>query len=134
MTTRAVGNRRLLKLADILDKADAAHRKLKQPTYAQSLFVHPCGTPACAIGHWAAHNRRRGWRVDVNNSVGSVYKNGNYNTIMAGIEEFDLGVAEYLRIFGSDGCGHARTGKEAAKFIRRFVAERKLVNYSGWAS
>lgn len=126
MTTRAVGNRRLLKLADILDKVDATSRKLKKPGYKQTRFVHPCGTPACAIGHWAAHNRRRGWSVEVNNAVGSITKNGSYNTITAGREEFDLDIAEYWRLFAGHGCGQARTGKEAAKFIRRFVAKRKL--------
>lgn len=127
MTTVAVGNRRLLKLADILDRADALHRKQHEPTYNQSRFFHSCGTPACAMGHWATHNPRR-WGVDTEQYRDSYehlprFRSGG-SVITGGMADFALWCGEYDDIFGDQGCDNARTGKQAAKFIRQFVAQR----------
>ena len=122
-TKLKAGWKRLLKLADILDVADAEHKKKGEPTYDQSQITHRCGSPACAIGHWISHNRRRGWRV----KEGLVYLRGeyvywDYPQLLA---EFDIDYGDGRQLFDSGGCGGAHTGKQAALYIRKFVA-RKL--------
>jgi hypothetical protein len=122
-----VGAERLLKLADILDAADALHRENKEPRYNQEAFIHPCGTPACALGHWAAANPRR-WRTD--EEIGMfrwVYLRANSSDepLEDAGQEFGISPGEASELFDHDGCGAARTGKQAAKYIRKFV-ERKM--------
>lgn len=119
MTTLAVGNRRLLKLADILDEADADHRAKKEPTYNQGRFVHPCGAPACALGHWAAHQPSR-WRLGMQ----CVDPCSGAQIREQAAVDFALGMYDYDLLFAAGGCGEAKTGKQAARFIRKFVARR----------
>lgn len=53
----------LEELACILDKADALHAEKGEPAYKQAAYAHASGTPACALGHWAAAHPERGWRI-----------------------------------------------------------------------
>lgn len=124
MTSLAIGNRRLLKLANILDTADAAHRKRKEPTYSQYEFTHDCGTPACALGHWAAANPRR-WYFEGSlypqlRNAGSPYT----SPLDDACDEFSIDSDETQELFDVGGCGNARTAKQAAKYIRAFVKRR----------
>lgn len=123
MTTHATGMRRLLKLADILFTADAQHRKSKEPTYDQTRLRHDCGTPACALGHWASNNRRR-WE----------WEEGHYpvlrhestgETWFDATKEFAITYEEADELFEMNGCGRATTGKEAARYIRGFVKRKQ---------
>ena len=116
-----LGNERLLKLAAILDVADAEHRKKKEPTYDQTEIVHPCGTPACAVGHWAAANPDR-WQI---RNECTYLKGSRLGPISAVCEEFVISDDEYRELFGMSGCGEAKTAKQAAKYIRRFVKRRQ---------
>jgi hypothetical protein len=114
------GNRRLLKLADILDVADALHRKRGEPGYDQGREEHDCGTPACAWGHYAystAARRKKFVRLIPYAGVESA----NYNDSMT---EFSLSVAEKNEVFGIDGCDSASTAAQAAAYIRDFVRAR----------
>jgi hypothetical protein len=108
-TNRQIGNDRLLALAVLLDTADEVHIAKDEPTYCQSYTFHMCGTPACAGGHWNVAQ-------DVRNIEGALSFLRN--------ETFDLSEAEWMSIFGEKGCGNAQTSKEAAEFIRDFVARR----------
>jgi hypothetical protein len=116
---RQTGLKRLLVLAGILDRADAAHRRRKEPAYDQTRVTHSCGTPACAGGHWDASpqgvaiGRRAG---------GSVYRTyGREVSVLPWTTVFALTDNEEYSIFGHRGCGGARTAKDAAEFIRAFV-------------
>jgi hypothetical protein len=114
------GNERLLQLAKILDGADAAHRKAKEPTYDQRHVVHECGTPACAAGHWVVANPDR-WEI----RDGCTYLKGSRaSPVRALSEEFALSLDECEDIFGGAGCDYAKTAKQAAKYIRNFVKSR----------
>lgn len=116
-----VGATRLIKLAKILDKADALHAKLGEPAYDQGAVIHPCGTPACALGHWAFHNPRR-WCLDVFNGA-TLKVTGHSNTIPNGMGEFGIDEDESRALFGYTA--DPNTAKEAATLIRAFV-KRKL--------
>jgi hypothetical protein len=108
-TSIKIGNRRLLKLASILDTADAEHRRRGEPTYDQRAFDHQCGTPACAYGHWISqsHVNRR---LVLNEREAE--------------SEFAISPHEADELFSHRGCNYARTAKQAAKYIRKFVARR----------
>lgn len=113
MTTLAVGNRRLLKLADILDTADEEHIRKGEPTYSQHAFTHPCGSPACALGHWSAakHVARKRRNLPL--------------MVVDAVDEFALDFDDACEIFGPLGCDYAQTAKDAAKYIRAFVKRRQ---------
>lgn len=122
MTTRAEGNAKLLRLAAILDTADALHAERGEPGYCQVLYQHGCGTPACAQGHWAAANPDRWEFID-----GMTYlRNSHLTSKGAAMREFALDdeFGEWGELFAEDGCDNAQTAAEAAAYIRAFVARR----------
>lgn len=129
------GNRRLLQLAAELQGVRAAKfvKKLAGIRgYDQTLIHHPCGSPACAWGHYVINNKRRRARILKGLGDDEVYDDAVINegyvklpTMVAAGEEFALGEEERNKLFESDGCGRAKTGTEAAKFIRNFVKNRQ---------
>lgn len=100
MTTIAVGNRRLLRLAAIVAKSK---------TYNQARATNECGSPGCVIGHIEADPFFR----RLTNSQ-SFYE-----------DLFAMGIMDWLSITATEGCNNAgRSGKKAAKHIRNFVKGR----------
>lgn len=105
-----IGNRRLLKLAEHLEA-------LPRGQYDQTEISSDGAR--CALGHsWDLPQYRRAARA-VPPSGGFFSSSGFYH----------LTEEEWPDIFGSDGCRQsdgrsARTGKQAARFIRKFVAAR----------
>jgi hypothetical protein len=87
-----------------------------------------CGTPACALGHYGA-------RRDLQNVFvidGGSVEGFGLSTVDRGapffrtvIEHFGLEPGEDDELFGTDGCGEAKTAIEAAEYIERWVAERQ---------
>lgn len=124
------GLKRLLVLAGILDKADAEHRRKKEPTYLQTQVVHWCGTPACAGGHWDYSKpgvalARRGARQP-GRLKAFIDSNGHWTSALRWVDEvFFLTYKQDEDIFGFRGCDGARTAKEAAKYIRNFVKQQR---------
>lgn len=123
MTTRAIGNARLLRLANILDTADQAHAEKGEPTYYQPKFAHECGTPACALGHWAFNNRKR-WTWKNTDSGVICRRKNSPGTGLFESAEFDLNVYQANELFGNSGCGEAKHAQDAATYIREFVKNR----------
>jgi nitrate reductase alpha subunit len=114
-----LGARRLLRLAKILDTADALHRKRGEPTYDQTREVNlDCETPACAWGHYAFSSKALHKKyVLAKGSLAWV----NYHDAK---REFNLDDCDHVDIFGFNGCNRARTAKQAAKYIRSFVKRK----------
>lgn len=97
----------LLELASILDKVPLGN-------YCQREFGDgSCQTPACALGHWAL---RKGY----NNNILRYH----YKTVAN--EDFGIGGYAYSSLFGPWGCNNAQTAKQAAEYIRNYVAEETL--------
>lgn len=119
MTEIEEGNKRLLNLARVLSKVDEQHAKKGERGYNQETFRHPCGVPACALGHYIY--TKRGKETGFYTVTSSSYA----------IEEFALDLTGYMQLFSSWGCGNAQSGKAAAAFIRKFVKERKQLE--AWA-
>ena len=88
-----------------------------------------CGSPACALGHYAA-------RLDFQRTFRLVFSWDDFPTIHAGKREvgyisdeilahFGITEDDAEELFSGDGCGRAKSPKGAALYIERFVA-RKL--------
>ncbi len=132
MTTWKLGRQRLLFLADVLDIVDKGHELSGERTYSQSAFVHPCGAPACALGHYAAQFPRKYQFKDVTSAVTDhqkivlAYRDGLYVSYDDNrtINEFSITHDEARELFAGYGCGGAENAKEAAAYIRKFVARK----------
>ena len=126
MINQDEGNKRLLLLASILDTADQLHGQRGEPTYDQQRMTHPCGTPACALGHWA-EARRDLWTIDV--SLGApLYvhrQTQTYGYVEGAVEDFALTEDDAEELFGEKGCGGAKTAMQASAYIREFVRKRQ---------
>lgn len=109
----------LLELADILDRADAEHEARGEPGYDQERFAHSCGTAACALGHWAAAHPER-WSI--NPTRLTLHSRTCADALEGAKIEFGLAPSQVYVLFDSDGCGGAKTAKQAADYIRAFVA------------
>lgn len=138
-----IGSVRLLELADVLDTADERHHAKGEPKYLQAMYRHKCGTPACAMGHYAANfSERIKWastvlpryieyirarEVSFNLDVPAFKILGGewVSGTSAAVHEFCLTPEEGVELFGGTGCGGARSARAAAKYIRTFVF-RKL--------
>jgi hypothetical protein len=140
--TREEGLVRLENLAVLLEAAHARYTALKQfyddnsddfdangdplqvAGYYQGRIGHPCGTPACAIGHYAyeGNTGRFGWTKD-----GEAHSARDFPAhLFKQIEhEFCLGTYEVDVIFGGAGCDNAQTAGEAAEFIRQFIEDKR---------
>jgi hypothetical protein len=93
-----------------------------------------CGTPACALGHYAS-------RRDLQRVFDLGKSGGRFGTVwglrvtgkrgLAGfndravLDHFALSKEESAELFDQDGCGDAKTTKQAARYIRKFVARKE---------
>jgi hypothetical protein len=101
------GNRRLLKLADVLDAVPLGMYDQTNILWRhqQANLAEPCAM--CAMSY--AYLNQRAF-PGLNEFEGDTY--------------FKLADGQWDLLFGVVGCGNARTAKQAAKYIRKFVAKR----------
>lgn len=125
MTTREQErqDRRLLNVARALRESPAPE------DFDMDFYRKFCGTPACALGHYAARrdlqstfffpeNSRYIWKL-VRPQFEIFYDSPCVQT------HFGLDEDESPEIFGGNGCGNAKTAIQAAKYIEKFVKNRK---------
>ena len=94
--------------------------------------VEFCGTPACALGHYASRTDLQRL-LQVEKTSGREHPDAKMvfrsNGVPADIfdrevqEHFGLDEEESEELFGSHGCDDARTPVQAARYIERFVRE-----------
>lgn len=127
----------------LLNVAKALRESPQPDKFDMDTYVHPCGTPACAFGHYAvrsdlqdlftAHATPLMWQgID---HIGGK-ENISYDAAVV-LEHFDITQEEADRIFGCSGVADemvedfgpsellalaAKTPLEAAAWIERFVA------------
>jgi hypothetical protein len=115
-----VNEERLLNVAKAL-------RESKNPeSFDMGLYVNGgCGTPACALGHYAsrtdlqtAYRLKPDSEIIVRTSDGSCV---DYNT-MDIADHFEIQGDDLEDLFSPEGCGSALSTIEAAEFIEAFVA------------
>jgi len=87
-----------------------------------------CGTPSCALGHYAARrDLQSAFKIfnpgTPNAYVGAVGARStmDYNGV-AVTGHFGVTDKQAEELFSESGCGNAKTAKAAAAYIRKFVA------------
>lgn len=112
---------RLLNVAKALRESPSPHM------FTMVHYGHACGTPACALGHYAA-------RTDLQDAfeltqsgflVTTDAGDGRHRTLFKTLEHFGINNDQENNLFGLRGCAEARTPIEAAEYIERFVAEHE---------
>lgn len=94
-----------------------------------------CGTPACALGHYAARrDLQREFKIWTDKRygyAGILARSDGSSEFEAAAEHFGLtydpydGDGEVYELFAPSGCGGAKTPKQAARYIERFVARKE---------
>jgi hypothetical protein len=134
------GEQRLYELADLVEK---------QTEYDQHYFFNWCGTPSCALGHWAAAHPERWTRVTDGDKLFPVLKSylahpepltvaqvyqvlHKQELIMrSACHEFDIRRGDYMSLFSAGGRGWDRTDNhKAAAFIREFTDKKVTARLS----
>lgn len=122
-----------------------AVRESERPQAFYMARIHTCGTPHCVFGHYVARrDLQQVFQFAVGDYAEQIYQetHGNlHNVVLMGVwgatipvmhwrravaDHFELTDDQVELIFGSVGCGDARTVEQAAEFIERYVA-------GGWA-
>lgn len=98
--------------------------------------IHSCGTPCCALGHYAARtDLQQAFYIDPTKwGFRLVGRTEEYDWLRYDgsevCEHFDITDDDARHLFADEteetraGCGGASTANEAAEFIERFVADR----------
>jgi hypothetical protein len=115
-----------------------ALRESKQPgAFSMERYMHPCGAPACALGHYASREDLQsefklrhnipGDDEWLNASNGVVDKHGvpvHYDSSVIQ-EHFEIGWDDAEELFSENGCHFARTANDAAAYIYHWVKSRE---------
>lgn len=125
-----MNNERLLNVAIALDESKNPH------SFSMGSYTR-CGTPGCALGHYAA---RRDLQDEfslatsdgVNCPLEDSIETDEHGRIRVGAglsccaqavcDHFGISKDEAHELFSGSGCGMAATAKAAAEYIRTFVA------------
>lgn len=134
-TLSSAGRQRLLDMVRALREAQEDPHFVKD--FTMHLFVNQCGTPGCALGHYAYRRDLQSMFIlskPNNDDTGLHYANAfDYHRpdrpwIRFGddtlLNYFDITIDEAEQLFEAHGCGGARTPLAAADFIDAFVARR----------
>lgn len=125
--------KRLLKVAEAL-------RSRKGPGFTMGCFIRGdlfdyttvpkswCGTPGCALGHFAMRKDQNLLRVRMRDEeTPELHFYGSDDSISVDDERlcdyFGLDGFALEELFGGTGCGNAKTRIEAARYIEKFVKE-----------
>ena len=97
----------LHRLANYIERTQLQLEQKGSSCYNQRRLEHPCGAPACALGH-----ARRLW-PDTNLTAFLTLSN-NF---------FDLNTRQWSHLFSSAGCNFAgKDWRQAVAYIRDFIA------------
>ena len=102
-----------------------ALREATPGRFSQGDFGHFCGTPSCALGHYAA-------RKDMQRTFGLTFWGGRltaYGDLVNGDftpiqRHFGISNDEAWNLFGMFGCDDAQSPDEAIEFIEAFAAKK----------
>lgn len=126
MNARRKTKVRLDRLRKVVQALREVPREQK-PHFTMSCYVHNCGTPACALGHFAARrDLQRAFKIvkSVNWSgqrIARAYCNGDWDLLTCSIAYFGLTGPQADDLFGPVGCNRAETPAQAASYIERFI-------------
>lgn len=106
-----------------------ALREGKPEDFDMHDYVNYCGTPACALGHFASRGDLQAflkiYRGPESQTPYLVYADTGaaaFHDADEVYEYFDIDEDESDELFNSHGCGNAQTNIQAAEYIEDFVA------------
>lgn len=115
----------------LLNVAKALRESPKPDKFSMRDYANPiCGTPMCALGHYAARTDLQTFLIIDNGRREHAFStpmfyadNGNkawYDHSRVH-QHFEIDEQDAEELFSADGCGNAKTPIEAAEYIERFV-------------
>lgn len=116
----------------LLNVARALRESPDPDAFDMTCYAHPCGTPACALGHYAARpDLQSAFRLDEEWMVPVLApaSDGKYDIALQDPEvrlHFGLDITECCELFGRDGCGSAKSAVEAAEYIEAFCRRHEV--------
>jgi hypothetical protein len=114
---------RLLNVARALDEAP------NPGEFTLSCYTHDCGTPGCALGHYAARaDLQDAFKladVELVTANGEVIGYWDFEVL----DHFEIHALQAEELFGPGGCGGATTSAAAAANVRDFVRRHGGVTY-----
>ena len=120
---------RLLNVAKALEESPTPDAFMMELFTHHGSGDHPCGTPACALGHYAARkDLQNAYDISPTGYIETLDEDGVFSDrcpFNVAREHFDLSKDEADELFDAGGCGNAQTIHEASSYIRKFVAERQ---------
>ena len=130
---------RLLNVAEVLREAhekewdfDMGHfgtgqGEASNPDQFKVLKQRGCGTPGCALGHYAVSGLQDVFKLDRQGVLTAEWLGvvDSGKIVPAAKDHFGITSDEYTELFCSEGCNNAHTALEAAQYIENFVAERR---------
>lgn len=116
----------------LLNVARALRESPNPEDFTMTQYGYDCGTPACALGHYAARrDLQRVASLQDNTPYGAWLNLAGYGYQLVdfdseGIQKhFGIARDECHKLFSSRGCGNAKTAIAAAQYIERFVARKE---------
>jgi hypothetical protein len=111
----------------LLNVAKALRESPEPEKFDMDLYIHTCGTPACAFGHYASRSDLQDeWIVDRCGMICAADDGSELDMIAFGdrsLRHFDITAQQADELFGpKHGCGGAKTAIAAAEYIEAFVA------------
>ena len=93
--------------------------------FSMQMYGHPCGAPACVLGHYAARtDLQKTFTLDaigdVRTNDGSLLGSWQNNAC----PHFGISSVEAFDLFDSDGCDFAQTPAEAIAYVKEFIIKK----------
>ena len=107
----------------LLNVAKALREAPNPAAFDMGVYVHSCGTPACALGHYGCRPDLQDVFFQRDGSLFAINEDGRETMCIMDVarKHFDISSREVDQLFEATGCGHAETAQEAAAYIERFV-------------
>ena len=115
----------------LLNVATALRESVTPEDFTMLRYGNPCGTPACALGHYASRrDLQKTFRLEIKRRSDVVLDEDghalwyDHSSIQ---DHFGIDQAEAEYLFSGGGCGGAETTDQAATYIERFLEDRGWV-------
>lgn len=107
----------------LLNVARALRESPNPDEFSMEHFGSSCGTPMCALGHYAARrDLQQEFLLSSSGALQTKYGKDVWFDDDQMVRHFGISEEMADRLFGAEGCGNAETALEAAEFVERFVA------------
>jgi hypothetical protein len=108
----------------LLNVARACRESRNPERFTMRKYIHECGTPACAFGHYALRDDLQDFVRIVSGPMIVLQTTGDHLAGSHLLHHFAIGIWEWEELFGPGGCDKADTPEKAARFIEKFVEQK----------